>query len=130
MENISAQSQTTKEESQSVASIVPIVEKEVLFGVLFGGEKLSKEDRKIIRAWLVTTAQYLDKRLYHTNKLSDRELVIRYIKDEDFKAAYYIQSACDPQPKIMLVLIIILLISVVLTIKWPELAILFSGSGH
>lgn len=130
MENALTQPCSTRSESQSVAATVTVVKKDVLLGVLFGGERLSKEDRKIIRAWLVTTAQAVDKRLYHTNKLSDRELVIRYMKDEDFKEALYIQAAFSSQPKITMVLIIILSIMAVLATEWPRLSTILSGNSH
>lgn len=121
MESVMTVNCPTKKESQS-GSTIPVVDKDVLLGVLFGGKSLSREDRKIIRGWLVVTAKVVDKRLFHTNKLSDRELVIRYLKDEDLKEAFYIQAACSPQPRLFMGLMIFFLLLVFLAIEWPRLS--------
>lgn len=73
------------------------VSKNVLLEVVFGGRMLDEESRHAVREHLVTCARANGKKMDSTKNMSDRQLAIMYLKDEDLNEMMLGMSGMNPQ---------------------------------
>lgn len=73
------------------------VSKNVLLEVVFGGKMLDEESRHAVREHLVTCARANGKKMHSTKGMSDRQLAIMYLKDEDLNEMLNSAECISPQ---------------------------------
>jgi len=74
-----------------------IVSKNVLLEVVFGGRMFDEESRHAVREHLVTCARANGKKMHSTKNMSDRQLAIMYLKDEDLNDMLNCAACLSPQ---------------------------------
>ncbi len=108
----------TKEHITSIKEVevngeVPEIKKIDLLDVLFGGKNLDETQRFIIRSEIVGWAMTVKIRPARpTKQLSDRELILRYLKDENSDLAFDMLRVCSPNPNTLIYIMICFLIIV------------------
>jgi hypothetical protein len=73
------------------------VSKNVLLEVVFGGRMFDEESRHAVREHLVTCARANGKKMHSTKGMSDRQLAIMYLKDEDLNEMLNSAECLSPQ---------------------------------
>ena len=73
------------------------VSKNMLLEVVFGGRMFDEEVRHAVREHLVTCARSNGKKMHSTKGMSDRQLAIMYLKDEDLNEMLISAECISPQ---------------------------------